>query len=549
MYPIQISISAILFAGMFFLPTAAVFSSEIEGKVVEVEDKIVRVSIDSKTLPTPGDQVQIYFLIPGLDDPVNVALGIVKEIDGDTVLVQIESATGKIAKLQLVRITSEKPRKKGASPSPRMKVGDPPQQKPKRKSSGSGPTGLDREFGQNGMAITSIGSGADEAMSVVLQPDGKIIAAGRSEKGPGLGGYSAVLVRYHDDGKIDESFGKGGITTQPLARFDSTAKSVALQSDGRIVIAGWAEQRGYGYDFGVARFNADGTLDSSFGNQGIAITNMGSGNNESAHAMAVTVQPDGKILAAGNANVGGRFRFSVARYLPHGTLDDTFNNRGRFLADFPMGNAFAMTIGILPDNGILAVGGAQVEGRSHIVLIRLREDGEPDRTFGENGKVLSSIGDKDASANSYAILPDGGILVSGYAQVQGRMCVSVASYGNDGTPETHFGTNGNVIIPLGDKDANAVSIAIGSDSRIFVAANAVLAGRNRMALLSLRNDGSLDSQFGNKGTIFLDIDSESDVAATLQVQMNGGLVLAGSTQRNGKKDLIVIRCVDRQPRE
>lgn len=167
-------------------------------------------------------------------------------------------------------------------------------------------------FGAGGKVMTDILGGSNVIFATALQPDGKVVVAG-------VASDALVVARYHDNGVLDGTFGSGGYTRTP-AGVTSRAYAVALQADGRIVVAGMAEIDG-SRDFVVARYTAFGELDASFGGgAGIVTTNFVGGDDQ---ARGVVVQSTGKIVAVGFARSdAGGYDFALARYCPSGDLDD-----------------------------------------------------------------------------------------------------------------------------------------------------------------------------------------------------------------------------------
>jgi uncharacterized delta-60 repeat protein len=201
---------------------------------------------------------------------------------------------------------------------------------------------LDTSFDDDGMVTTDFG-GLDEALGVAIQADGKIVAAGR---GTAVGDFA--LARYNRDGSLDTSFdGDGKVTTDFGSPFD-VALGVAIQPDGRIVAAGTAA----GDDFALARYNRDGTLDTSFDGDGKVTTDFGAMD---AALGAPAIQPDGKIVAAGYTTAGGDF--ALARYNRDGSLDTSFDGDGKVTTDF--GSPFDVAAGVAmqPNGRIVAAGG------------------------------------------------------------------------------------------------------------------------------------------------------------------------------------------------
>ena len=186
---------------------------------------------------------------------------------------------------------------------------------------------LDRTFGIGGIVTTDFRGSSEGASSVAVQADGKLVAAGASDVNGN--GSDFALVRYNSNGGLDTSFGAGGFVTADFGSPWEAATALALQSDGKIVVAGFTVVSFA--DFALARYNTNGTLDTTFGAGGKVITDFGA---VSSQAFAVAVQPDGKIVAAGYANIDGNEDFALVRYNSNGALDTSFGTGGRVTTDF-----------------------------------------------------------------------------------------------------------------------------------------------------------------------------------------------------------------------
>jgi uncharacterized delta-60 repeat protein len=240
---------------------------------------------------------------------------------------------------------------------------------------------LDPSFGRGGKVLTRLGSEGDEASAVAIQPDGKIVAAGRSED------YFA-LARYTANGRLDPSFGRGGRVRTGFGS-PGEANGVAIQEDGKLVAAGRA---GF-YDFALARYTAEGSLDAAFGSGGMVVTNLGVREGSKSHerAYAVVIEADGKIVVAGSSDARGEVGrsgdikdFALVRYNPDGSLDRSFGSGGKVLTPF-VGNAEAQAVAIQRDGSIVAAGG----GAGYFALARYTARGTLDPTFGTGGKVMT----------------------------------------------------------------------------------------------------------------------------------------------------------------
>jgi uncharacterized delta-60 repeat protein len=209
---------------------------------------------------------------------------------------------------------------------------------------------LDATFGSAGKVTTDFGGGAE---AVALQPDGKIVAAGSASPGATIFSDFA-LARYNPDGSLDATFGSGGkVTTEFTANFDQ-ANTVALQPNGKIVAAG-RTGAGTSHDFALARYNPDGSLDATFGSGGKVTTDFTGGSDQ---AFGVALQPNGKIVAAGTAHTGTILEFALVRYKKHGGLDPSFGSGGKVTTDFTGSNDLAFGVTLQPDRKIVAVGDA-----------------------------------------------------------------------------------------------------------------------------------------------------------------------------------------------
>src|SRR5262245_33812191 len=218
---------------------------------------------------------------------------------------------------------------------------------------------LDASFGTGGRVTTTIGGNFDFARGVVVQPDGKIVAAGVAM---GDLGSDFGLTRYNSDGTLDTSFGINGIATTDFGGNFEGAWSVALQEDGKIVAAGLTTLSGIN-QFALARYNSDGTLDASFGTGGRVTT--GFPGASVANAFSVALQPDGKVVVAGWTNIDGGADFALARYTSTGSLDASFGTGGRVITAFADSQGLSLagvfSVAVQPDGNIVAAGDARLD--------------------------------------------------------------------------------------------------------------------------------------------------------------------------------------------
>ena len=310
---------------------------------------------------------------------------------------------------------------------------------------------LDKTFGNNGKftapnggtVVTPVANGNNEGgTSVAVQSNGAIVVVGEANGGFGL-------VRYTPSGGLDTTFGKGGIVITPVGNEGNAgAGTVVVQSNGKIVVAGYAYYGG-NEEFAVARYTASGALDTTFGTGGIVLTPVGDGD---AYANGIAVQSNGDIVVGGYAYYDG-YEFAVARYTPSGALDTTFGTGGIVLT--VVGNyneCYGYGIALQGNGDIVQVGEADNNGYYVFSLVRYTGSGTLDSTFGSGGIVLTDVGDgDDSSATCVAVQSNGDIVAGGwtyYYEDYGYYAFAVARYTSNGSLDSTFGPGGIVVTQL-----------------------------------------------------------------------------------------------------
>ncbi|MGI9113087.1 MAG: delta-60 repeat domain-containing protein [Gaiellaceae bacterium] len=404
---------------------------------------------------------------------------------------------------------------------------------------------LDLTFGTGGKVTTDFASGADFALGVAIQSDGKIVAAGNTSPVGGVG-VDFALARYNLDGSLDASFGSGGrVTTDFGSRIDAAA-AVAVQPDGRIVAVGISAD-----DFALARYNPDGSLDASFGSGGKVTTDFGGRDQGNA----VAIQADGKIVAAGmgakiEAPGLGIGDLALARYHRDGSLDASFGIGGKRTTEFGLGD-IAYELALQADGKIVAAGRASAPGGSNFALARYNLDGGLDPTFGSRGQVSTAFGSGFfpifTVAYGVALQADDKIVAAGEAVAINATGTStekadfaLARYNVDGSLDPTFGGGGKVTTDLGGLGGSdtANAVVVQADGKI------VAAGRTDpgdFALVRYNPDGSLDASFGGGGRVTTDFGSATDDAFDVAIQADGRIVAAGPTFGPGFADFAVAR--------
>lgn len=266
---------------------------------------------------------------------------------------------------------------------------------------------LDTTFAGDGTRMTDIGF-YDQVRALVLQPDGKLVAAGGTETRSSSKGWF-TLARYDEDGSLDTSFGGDGIVKTPM-RGGGGAEALVLQEDGKLVATGL---RGQPQAFVLVRYHPDGSLDTSFGSGGIVSTPVG---NVRSSAQALVLQPDGRLVAAGMAMDNSvNTIFALARYHPDGSLDTTFGGDGMVTTSIGV-NASARDLVLQTDGRLVAAGPSREHQRTDdFTLVRYESDGSLDTTFGGDGIVRTSIGSGTDIAHALALDENGRLVSAGYA--------------------------------------------------------------------------------------------------------------------------------------
>ncbi len=325
------------------------------------------------------------------------------------------------------------------------------------------PGDLDLTFGAGtGKVMTAIGTGHDHGQAIALQPDGKIVVAGFCR---GASNDDFCLARYQANGTLDPSFNSTGKVISPIASSKDVGKAIALQPDGKIVVAGHC-LNGSNWDFCLARYLVNGALDLSFNTTGKVISHIGSSPN---YVFTIALHPDGKIAVAGYCWNGSNYDVCLARYLPNGTLDASFGSSGKVISHIDSYSRGGNAIALQSDGKIVFAGNCLNGSNWDFCLARYLANGMPDAGFGSDGKAISPIRSSDDLAFAIALQPDGKMVVAGYCGVHTKYNLCVARHKSDGTLDTSFGKGGTVISPIGTVDGRYQAIALQPDDKIVLA--------------------------------------------------------------------------------
>jgi len=403
------------------------------------------------------------------------------------------------------------------------------------------PGDLDTKFGLGGKVTTNIGTvGADNrGNAAAIQSDGKIVVAGATTSGNASNSQFAV-VRYNANGSLDSSFGSGGVVATDITNREDYANAVVVQPDKKIVIAGSAHGRDD--DFAVVRYNSNGSLDTAFGSGGKVITNfgLGYGNFDNDVARALLLQGS-KIVVVGYSNSFNYGQgtsssgFAMVRYNANGSVDTTFGDNGKEFTPMAGLDVRANAAVLQTDGKIVAAG----TNSSDFVVARFESNGNLDTTFGTAGVTKTDFHGKSDVANALLLQRDGKFVATGSAG-NNSIDIALARYNANGSLDTTFDSDGKVSFDaLGNTD-EAHAIAIQGDSKIVVAG----LGRTGVDFTSIavrfNANGSVDSTF-DSGLVFADFDGYDDYFRALAIQGDGKIVAAGFANGSANFDVTVAR--------
>ncbi len=402
---------------------------------------------------------------------------------------------------------------------------------------------LDKTYGNGGRVTTNPGN-KGWGNQLAIQSDGKILLTGFNGQAPA---QDFALVRYNTNGKLDITFGPrhNGIVRYDNAGKKDEARAIAIQPDGKILIGGFTAS-----DYALLRYTTDGNLDTTFGTGGIVITNVFGEDG----IRAILLQPDNKIVVAGFSGQVQAHDFSLARYNPDGTLDTTFGTGGTVRTDF---GADEQSRGaVLQSDGKIVVAGYSKIGTQdtafyQFALARYNPDGSLDSTFGPDGtgKVLTSLDPQASVIRAIVLQPDGNYVVCGYTGGGGGLApagvllsdpdlevkqlggdYTVARYLTNGTLDPSFGTTGPgyTTVDLGGND-HARGCALQPDGKIVLGGDTsdYLDTNENFGIVRYNPDGSLDTTFGSGGIVSTDFGGKKDGARDVKIDASGRILAAG----------------------
>lgn len=397
------------------------------------------------------------------------------------------------------------------------------------------PGDLDPSFGGDGHVTTVLGK-RSTGLDIAVQPDGRIIVAGKS-KAPGSDDTDFAAVRYLPNGELDPDFGRDGRVRTDLGRNDH-AIAILLQPDGKIILAGTSgagrRTAGQTTDYGLVRYTGEGKLDPSFGTDGKVVTSF----EATDFLQVVTLESDGKILASGTSIVdeNGDEHSVIARYNADGTPDLGFGTHGA--TSFDTSSLGALSV--QADGKILTAGyhyGSEQD--FYFDLFRFNADGTLDASFGTGG-VMTSEAPPFNFDGTVTFAPDGAIFAAGFSESPAPNCLcwafAVAKFLANGTSDPTFGGDGVVATVIGHPIGSyAMDVALQPDGKVVAAGFAFtrpVADMEMFALVRYNADGSRDQTFGRHGKVTTRFDHLHAGAVAVAIDTSGRALLAGGIGRS-----------------
>lgn len=375
---------------------------------------------------------------------------------------------------------------------------------------------LDMTFGTNGKVYTQVRPSTNYINDMALQSDGKIVAVGS--------GSGMEVLRYTAGGMLDTAFNGTG-----QAEFTSgDALGVAIQPDGKIVVVGHNSPAS-NLDMKVVRYNINGTLDTTFDTDGIATLAIGTATDI---GYAVAIQPDGKIIVSGRSDTPPTFTTSnaIVRFNANGSLDTSFGNAGIIIPQVSATN-FPHQLALQSDGKFVIVTRKYVNGTASLMLIRYGPNGDPDSSFGVDGVVSTTFG-LGTEYEAIAIQPDGKLVVScsSYANAT-SYDFAVLRYNGDGSLDDSFGTNGIVVTPIGPGATleQAKALVLQPNGKIVLGGRSPNGSNNNFVSVRYLKNGTVDTRWGVEGIVRTDMGGPADGIHAMVIQPNGRIVVGGES--------------------
>lgn len=391
--------------------------------------------------------------------------------------------------------------------------------------------GLDTSFAGRGWTISAKPSIDSGGAGSVLLPDGRLLVGGTCRTGDN---HDFCVARYQTDGTLDTTFGTNGWASQTMTSFRGRAGSMVRLDDGKIVVGGTCTDLGeVGGAYCLVRFTETGFVDTTFGVNGISETwaSQYGGINDGARTMAV--QPDGKLVMSGECS----FDICAIRLSSNGQPDPTFGNQGLSVIPRPDYSEAISSLRLDASGRVVMAGTCRnIDLTYSLCLTRLTAEGTLDTTFGNQG-LTSTLVHNGLGAGAAQLLPapDGGWLVAGICDMGAASSwdACLVKYSEDGIQDLTYGTAGTSVISVvaGAARDYLGTAAIDPDGHVVMAGHCVLPGTTagtQFCAIRVTPQGALDTRFGTLGKIFLDLPGLEGSAWSLAHHPDGRWSLAGT---------------------
>lgn len=400
---------------------------------------------------------------------------------------------------------------------------------------------LDSGFGINGIVFIDYFYSYSNQNTLLIQPDGKIIIGdiNRIFINPTTTYSDFKIHRYNNDGSIDDTFGTDGVTITSFGNGFSSTNCIALQPDGKIIVAGGFSTTSNVYKIAIARYTSSGVLDTSFDTDGKVLTSLGASTQSIAYH--VSVQNDGKILVAGNTYpiTGASIGLFIAKYNSNGSLDTSFDTDGFAINNYSASYLEQIrSILVQPDGKIVTthfVNYYEIVNTTDYVTRRFNTDAANDASFGSNGKVTTAVANGYNLANAVALQPDGKIVVAGYSYENPNVKteVSVVRYTSNGNLDTSFSNDGMLTSPVESSNDDLSIVLVQPDDKLIAVGTKKNYATNGelfsdIILSKYNANGSLEPSFGNEGKVTSSFGQNLNRIIGAIVQPDGSIVLANS---------------------
>ncbi|WP_456448023.1 delta-60 repeat domain-containing protein [Oceanithermus sp.] len=390
---------------------------------------------------------------------------------------------------------------------------------------------LDTSFGSSGSTVTPLVSLQAQAKALAVLADGRLLAAGEKAGG----GYpNLALARFDADGALDTSFGSAGRVVEDLGS-TSRANALVVGDDGTVVVGG--SVYGSDSDFLLIRYTAGGQRDSGFGSGGLVRTGFASGSHD--YLRALLPLPDGRLLAGGRSGDD----FALARYKTNGGLDSGFGTGGRVRTPMGSGGVGVYAMALQADGKVVAVGKQYSGGNAQFAVARYLPGGQLDTGFGGgSGYVLLDYAGKNDAAHAVALLPDGKIMVAGQVtDSSSHGFPALVRLNANGSLDASFGSGGWQVLSSAPTGA-LYALALQPDGKLLLAGNAPDTSLSYAAFLLARllPGGGLDPGFGDGGLSITEFGGDAWIRA-LALQPDGRIVVAGYANGAGSEGFALAR--------